>query len=104
MELAQIEERIRSRLPSFPTVVGAIAKGFNHAPKDARDALRYLCQNRVFSQQRLETYVAMVTFRNRIVHGYQTVADGVVYEIALMKRTDLLDFLREVMWYLDQCE
>lgn len=65
------------------------AKVYNHAPSEARDALKVLANNGLISQKDLPVYGAMVGFRNRVVHGYGEVTPERVYEIALTELGDL---------------
>jgi len=46
------------------------AKEYNHAPAEARDAIRTLVEHGLVSRKYLDIYGAMIGFRNRMVHGY----------------------------------
>lgn len=72
------------------------AKVYKHAPADARDALGVLAQHGVISQADLGTYLAMVGFRNRLVHGYLRVTPERVYEIARDNLADVSHFLEQI--------
>jgi uncharacterized protein YutE (UPF0331/DUF86 family) len=58
------------------------AKHFKTAPADGRDAIAILTQNSILSSDEQEYYSAMIGFRNRVVHGYQTISNERVYEIS----------------------
>jgi len=73
------------------------AKQFAHAPADARDALRVLKDNRVFTQEEFEIYTSMVGFRNKVVHGYQQVSPERVYLAATEELGDFERFLRNIL-------
>jgi len=72
------------------------AKEYNHAPSEAREAIRVLVDNGLVSRKDLPVYGAMIGFRNRVVHGYQEVAPERVYEIAEQELGDFETFIRQV--------
>lgn len=78
------------------------AKRFAHAPVDARDALRVLAENGIFSQEEFEVYTSMVGFRNKVVHGYQQVSPERVYEVATDELGDFEKFLNSIQSLLKQ--
>jgi uncharacterized protein YutE (UPF0331/DUF86 family) len=55
------------------------AKRLSQAPVESRDAFKRLAAAGIISEAELLQYSAMVGFRNRVVHGYQEVADELVY-------------------------
>lgn len=65
------------------------AKGFAYAPKDARDAVAFLARQGVFSSEEAATLEGMIGFRNRLVHGYVTVDNRKVWELAKERSRDL---------------
>lgn len=72
------------------------AKEYNHAPSEARDAIKVLVDNGLVSRKDLPVYGAMIGFRNRVVHGYQEVTPERVYEIAEQELGDFETFIRQV--------
>ncbi|KKM09539.1 toxin-antitoxin system antitoxin subunit [Clostridiales bacterium PH28_bin88] len=78
------------------------AKRFAHAPADARDALRVLTENGIFTQEEFEVYTSMVGFRNKVVHGYQQVSPERVYEAATEELGDFEKFLNSIQSLLKQ--
>ncbi len=58
------------------------ARKYNYAPEEACDAFRILRINGVIGDKELQTFSAMVGFRNRFVHLYQNVSDVRVYEFS----------------------
>lgn len=72
------------------------AKEYNHAPTDARDAIKSLVENGLVSRECLGIYGGMVGFRNRVVHGYQEVTDERVYEIASKELDDFDAFIKQI--------
>lgn len=72
------------------------AKKYDHAPSEARDALRVLAEGGLISQKDLPIYGAMIGFRNRVVHGYQEVSAERVYEIAHNELGDFEKYIRQV--------
>jgi len=76
------------------------AKEYNHAPSEARDAIRVLVDNGLVSRKDLPVYGAMIGFRNRVVHGYQEVTPERVYEIAEKELGDYETFIRQVSVFL----
>lgn len=69
---------------------------FNHAPTEARDALRTLADGGIISHKDLIVYGSMIGFRNRVVHGYQEVAADRVYEIARNELGDFEKYIRQI--------
>ncbi|WP_034629410.1 type VII toxin-antitoxin system HepT family RNase toxin [Desulfotruncus alcoholivorax] len=72
------------------------AKEYNHAPTDARDAIKALVENGLVSRKYLDIYGGMVGFRNRVVHGYQEVTPDRVYEIANKELDDFNTFIKQI--------
>ncbi|HSW10676.1 MAG TPA: DUF86 domain-containing protein [Bacillota bacterium] len=80
------------------------AKLYRHPPTDARDALVVLAQQGVIAQEDLGTYLAMVGFRNRLVHGYLGVTAERVYDIARDDLRDIPRFLERVAKLLEPAD
>lgn len=72
------------------------AKKYDHAPAEARDALRVLAEGGLIARKDLPVYGAMIGFRNRVVHGYQEVSADRVYEIAKNELGDFEKYIRQV--------
>ncbi|HHY95188.1 MAG TPA: DUF86 domain-containing protein [Firmicutes bacterium] len=73
------------------------AKVYRHPPADARDAFTELVKGGTLDSSDLPTYLAMVGFRNRVVHGYLRIdPDKKVYEIARTSRGDFTKFIKRV--------
>ena len=58
------------------------AKAAQRAPKDAYQAMEVLVERRVIPSAHAAVYRQMVGFRNRVVHGYEDVDEGVVWRMA----------------------
>jgi uncharacterized protein YutE (UPF0331/DUF86 family) len=71
-------------------------KKCGYAPIDARDAIRILVEREIISKENWPVYSAMIGFRNRIVHGYQSVSAVKVYEIAKNCLDDFNSFISEI--------
>lgn len=78
------------------------AKALSYAPADAREAVTKLGEGGVLAPGEVAKYHAMIGFRNRIVHGYQRVADERVYEMAASELGDFEEFLMRVYAFLDR--
>jgi len=76
------------------------AKALNHAPKDARDALKALQAGGIISAEEFKVYSGMIGFRNRVVHGYQEISAERIYEIADNELEDFEAFLEKVALYI----
>jgi len=72
------------------------AKKYNHAPTDARDALKTLSERGVISEDDFHSYSAMVGLRNRLVHGYEEVSPERLYEIISSRLGDFEKFNRVI--------
>ncbi|TDA67879.1 MAG: DUF86 domain-containing protein [Clostridia bacterium] len=72
------------------------AKGYECAPRDARDAFEILAQKGAVGQEDLPVFLEMVRFRNRLVHGYNKVNDAVVYYAAENKLQDFDRFVKSI--------
>lgn len=72
------------------------AKRFSYPPADARDALVKLRSEKVISEEELPLYVAMVGFRNKLVHGYETISAERVYDVAVNRLGDFDAFIRSL--------
>lgn len=72
------------------------AKKYFQAPRDARQAVQILVENKVISKERMMIYSSMIGLRNRIVHGYQDVSGERLYEILISHLDDLERFICEI--------
>lgn len=72
------------------------AKKYEHAPAEARDALRVLTEGGIIARKDLAVYGAMIGFHNLVVHGYQEVSADRVYEIAHNELGDFEKYLRQI--------
>lgn len=72
------------------------AKKYDHAPVEARDALRVLADGGLIARKDLPVYGDMIGFRNRVVRGYQEVSADRVYEIAKNELRDFEKYIRQV--------
>jgi uncharacterized protein YutE (UPF0331/DUF86 family) len=77
---------------------------YKHPPVDARDAFTTLAQHGTIAQDDLDTYLAMVGFRNRLVHGYLRVTPERVCEIARGNLRDISRFLELVVGLVEPPE
>ncbi len=76
------------------------AKHIKAAPVDAREAIVILTQNGILAEEEQELYSAMVGFRNRVVHGYQTISNERVYEIASTDLDVFSTFISHIRTFL----
>lgn len=89
---------------ALQTAVGAVidiachisAKKYHHAPAEARDALKVLTEGGLISNRDLLVYGSMIGFRNRVVHGYQEISSGRVFDICRNELGDFERFIRQV--------
>lgn len=72
------------------------AKKYNYAPEEARDAFRILRKNGIINEEEFKTFSAMVGFRNRMVHLYQTISDERVYEFSTSELNDFEIFIERI--------
>ncbi len=77
------------------------AKHFKQAPADNRDAINILVDNKILTDEEKEHYSAMIGFRNRVVHGYQTISNERLYEISSTELDIFNSFIRQVTSFLD---
>jgi len=80
------------------------AKVYNHAPIDARDAIRVLTEGGLVSREDVPTYNNMIEFRNRVVHGYQEVSPARVLEIAHSELSDFERFVCQIAKVLEKVD
>lgn len=76
------------------------AKHIKVAPADGREAIAILTQNGIVSDEEQELYSTMIGFRNRVVHGYQTISNERVYEIASNELDIFSTFIRQISSFL----
>lgn len=80
------------------------AKHIKAAPADGREAIAILTQNGILSDEEQELYSAMIGFRNRVVHGYQTVSNERVYEISSAELDIFSAFIRQIRSFLKKSQ
>jgi uncharacterized protein YutE (UPF0331/DUF86 family) len=76
------------------------AKHLQKAPADGRDAIAILTQSGILADDERELYSAMIGFRNRVVHGYQTISNERVYEISSTDLEVFAVFIRQIRSFL----
>jgi len=70
-------------------------------PASSADSVRILIKNNILSGEHQATFVAMVKFRNRIVHLYHDVNNEEVYDILHNNLDDIDKFLADIMNYIE---
>ena len=78
------------------------AKGYSHAPADARDAVQYLARQGVFPESEAEVLTQMIRFRNRLVHGYDRVDNHRLWEIITGRLSDFDLFKDRILQLLQR--
>lgn len=73
------------------------AKKYGYPPSDARDALRVLETKGVVTGEDLPRFIAMIGFRNRLVHGYLEVSAERLEEIILYRLDDFEQFITAIV-------
>lgn len=76
-------------------------KKYNYAPEETRDAFRILRRNGCIKEEEYKNFSAMVGFRNRVVHLYQTVSDERVYEFSISELDDFKIFIARIKELLE---
>ena len=69
-------------------------------PDSSADSIKILVKNNILSEEYQATFVAMVKFRNRIVHLYHDVDNEEVYEILQKNLDDVDNFLVDIINYI----
>jgi len=72
------------------------AKQLQHAPLSSRDAMSKLAEAGIISRSDLRTYGAMVSLRNRLVHGYLEVDNELLYQVICTDLGDLQRFADDI--------
>lgn len=80
------------------------AKHIKAAPADGREAIAILTQNGILADDEQELYSAMIGFRNRVVHGYQTISNERVYEISSTDLSVFSDFIKQLRSFLKKSQ
>lgn len=78
------------------------AKHIKAAPTDGREAIAILTQNGILAGNEQELYSSMIGFRNRVVHGYQTISNERVYEISSAELDIFSTFIRQLRYFLKE--
>ena len=65
-------------------------------PDSYADAFAVLVENGVLDEDFLDTAKRMAQFRNKLVHGYESIDPDIVYAIATVNRGDVEGFLDRV--------
>jgi uncharacterized protein YutE (UPF0331/DUF86 family) len=66
------------------------------------DSFAILCQNSILSPDMQGTYSAMARFRNRVVHLYDEVDTGDVYQYLHEGIADFESFIKEINMFLNR--
>jgi len=101
-------EKYDSAKYSLQTSIEAMIDICNHIisrkcldmPKTKADAFVILCQNNILSPDMLSTYTAMARFRNRVVHLYEQVDTGDVYNYVTEGLSDFNKFIEDINRYI----
>jgi len=71
-------------------------------PKTKADSFVILCQNNILSSNMQDTFTAMARFRNRVVHLYDEVDTGDVYQYVIEGISDINAFIDDIQNYLNR--
>lgn len=71
-------------------------------PKNKADSFAILCQNKILSPDMQDTYTAMARFRNRVVHLYDEVDTGDVYQYLHDGIADFESFIHEINIFINR--
>jgi uncharacterized protein YutE (UPF0331/DUF86 family) len=66
-------------------------------PSTSADSIKILVKNNLLPEDEQSVFIAMVKFRNRVVHLYQDIDDKEVYKILNSNLNDIDSFLKEVI-------
>lgn len=66
-------------------------------PATSADSIKILVKHKILSQEYQSIFIAMVKFRNRVVHLYHKVDDGEIYKILQDNLDDINVFILSVM-------
>ncbi len=69
-------------------------------PETYADCLDVIAQAGVLSRENLDTFKAMVRFRNMLIHIYDGVDDTITFEIYKDRLNDFMIFIKEIRSYL----
>jgi uncharacterized protein YutE (UPF0331/DUF86 family) len=69
-------------------------------PQDSYDALVVLQEQGILPDSFMPTLRQMVSFRNRVVHLYWEVDDGIVYEILQNNLGDFTTFVNHILDFM----
>lgn len=71
-------------------------EGFRE-PQTYREVFQILAENGVLKQENLPVFEKIASFRNVLVHHYETIDDAIVYGIFKMNLNDIEAFLKQVV-------
>jgi len=71
-------------------------------PKTKADSFVILCQNKILSPNMQDTFTAMARFRKRVVHLYDEVDTGDVYQYVIEGMSDINAFIDDIQNYLNR--
>ncbi len=103
-------EKYDSAKYSLQTSIEAMIDICNHIisrkclgmPKNKADSFVILCQNKILSPDMQDTYTAMARFRNRVVHLYDEVDTGDVYQYLHDGISDFECFIDDISIFLNR--
>lgn len=70
-------------------------------PSSSADSIKILVKHNILSMKHQGTFIAMVKFRNRIVHLYHDVNNEDVYDILQKNLDDVDSFLIDIIKYIE---
>lgn len=73
-----------------------ISKNKFRLPKDYADSFRVLNERKIIDEDLTKRLILMARFRNRLVHIYWDVDEGVIYEILRNNLGDIEDFVSAI--------
>lgn len=79
-----------------------VAKKYQYAPKEARDALYVLMQNQVINEKEYKIFTSMVSFRNRMVHLYEDISEERLYMYSTSNLKDFEIFIERILTLINK--
>jgi uncharacterized protein YutE (UPF0331/DUF86 family) len=80
-----------------------IRKGKLGLPKESRESFSILYKEKIISETMAKHLIAMVGFRNVLVHQYQNINLDIMVEVIEKHLEELIDFTNIVIEYVDNC-
>lgn len=94
--------RLQTSIQAFLDIGNYIISSLGlKTPDTNADVIRILCKEGYLRQDRMNTYIQIIHFRNRIVHVYNHIDTETLYDILVNELSDIKEIFQDILGVIE---